>query len=93
MLGLEYLPLTLDGLFEMETFIHWVLERDRVAPWYYLSLWHWFYSLICGIVSFLGHTIAREPLSHEEEDGWLTHIYLYDGEEYQGKDRCQAFHH
>lgn len=57
-------------------------------------------SLICGIVSFLGHTIAREPLSHEEtwnspcgKDGWLTHIYCTTEKKYQGQDRCQAIHH
>lgn len=68
----------------METFIQ---RGHRVAPCDYMSLWHWSSCLICGIVSSLGHTIAREPLSHEETwnspcgKGWMTHTYLlYDGE-------------
>lgn len=85
---LEYSPLTCNWLFEFEA-------GNRVTPCNYMSLWCWLSSLICGVVSPLGHTIARQPQSHEEtwispcgKDGWFT---LQWGN-HRGKDCCQAIH-
>lgn len=81
--GLEYSSLTSDWRFQMETIHSVSVSRDTgVASCDYMCPWRWLSSLICDIVSSLGHTIAREPLSHKEtwnspcgKDGWLTHIY------------------
>ena len=85
--GLEYSSLTSVWRCQMGRIHSVIVSRDtEVTPCDYMSPWRWLASLICDIVSSLGHTIAREPLCHEEtwnspcgKDGWLTHIYRTKG--------------
>lgn len=66
--------------------------RNGVTLCNYMSLWLWSSSFIFVIVSPVGHTIARQPVSHEET--WVSPCrkdgFALRWGNHQGKNCCQA---